>query len=80
MFSDAPLPLATLHFNTESKLTNACLQFSLQLLREQIIGIDVLVRHKEIFPNCQMIKFQCKRANNHGHMDSIHQGKFVVYE
>ena len=31
----APLALATLHFNTESKLTNACLQFSLQLLREQ---------------------------------------------
>ena len=43
-------------------------------------GIDVFVRHKEIFPNCQMIKFQCKRANNHGRMDSIHQGKFVVYE
>ena len=42
-------------------------------------GIDVFVRHKEIFPNRQMIKFQCKRANNHGRMDSIHQGKFVVY-
>ena len=35
MFSHAPLALATLHFNTESKLTNACLQFSLQLLHKQ---------------------------------------------
>ena len=32
MLSHAPLALATLHFNTESQLTNACLQFSLQLL------------------------------------------------
>ena len=59
MFSHAPLALATLHFNTESKLTNACLQFSLQLLREQsklgYRGIDVFVRHKEIFQNRQMI-------------------------
>ena len=43
-------------------------------------GIDVFVRHKEIFPNRQMIKFQCIQANNHGRMDSIHQGKFIVYE
>ena len=37
MLSHAPLALATLHFNTKSKLTNACLQFSLHFSAVYVI-------------------------------------------
>ena len=47
-------------------------------------GIDVFVRHKEIFPNYQMIyiiSVQTRKYKSwtYHDMDSIHQGKLVVH-